>query len=380
MSRRQRRHSDEFKREALRMVEAGQSQAEVARNLGIHVSLLGKWKAKYSAEEAVSELTEDERLELARLRAENKRLKMERDILKKATAFLRERESLRFEFIEQHHEVWPVTIQCEVLQVSRSGFYAWRSRPESQRSKRQAALASEIASIHSDPDMKSYGSPRVHQELLARGFAVSENTVARLMRACGFRASSSRKFRVTTDSRHSLPVAENVLNRHFQQDQPDRVWLADITSIWTREGWLYLACVLDACSRKVVGWSMSDRMKEDLVLDALRDALGRRRPAPDGGLLHHSDRGSQYAGRSYQELLREANISCSMSRRGNCWDNAMMESFFATLKKERVHQEEYATRSAARASVFDYIERFYNRIRLHSALDYMSPDQFEQNL
>ncbi|MEW4531539.1 IS3 family transposase, partial [Maioricimonas sp. JC845] len=177
-----------------------------------------------------------------------------------------------------------------------------------------------------------------------------------------------------------LPVAENVLNRHFQQDQPDRVWLADITSIWTREGWLYLACVLDACSRKVVGWSMSDRMKEDLVLDALRDALGRRRPAPDGGLLHHSDRGSQYAGRSYQELLREANISCSMSRRGNCWDNAMMESFFATLKKERVHQEEYATRSAARASVFDYIERFYNRIRLHSALDYMSPDQFEQNL
>lgn len=264
--------------------------------------------------------------------------------------------------------------------MSRSGFYAWRSRPESQRSKRQAALASEIASIHSDPDMKSYGSPRVHQELLARGFAVSENTVARLMRACGFRASSSRKFRVTTDSRHSLPVAENVLNRHFQQDQPDRVWLADITSIWTREGWLYLACVLDACSRKVVGWSMSDRMKEDLVLDALRDALGRRRPAPDGGLLHHSDRGSQYAGRSYQELLREANISCSMSRRGNCWDNAMMESFFATLKKERVHQEEYATRSAARASVFDYIERFYNRIRLHSALDYMSPDQFEQNL
>ena len=266
---------------------------------------------------------------------------------------------------------------CEVLELSRSGFYAWRNRPESERSKRQSTLTAEIELIYSDRDMKSYGSPRVHKELVGRGHTVSENTVAKLMRANGIRAASSRKFRVTTDSRHSLPVAENVLNREFQQDHPDRVWLADITYVWTREGWLYLACVLDACSRKIVGWSMSDRMKQDLVLDALRDALGRRRPDRDAGLLHHSDRGSQYASGAYQELLRNENISCSMSRQGDCWDNAMMESFFATLKKERIHQEDYATRSEAWASVFDYIERFYNRIRRHSALGYVSPEQFE---
>jgi putative transposase len=267
---------------------------------------------------------------------------------------------------------------CQVLEVSRSGFYAWRKRPESVRSQRQQALVEEINTIHSDRDMKSYGSPRMQRELAARGHEVSENTVAKLMREHGLRAASSRKFRVTTDSHHSLPVAENVLNREFQQESPDRVWLADITYVWTREGWLYLACVLDACSRKIVGWSMSERITKDLVLEALRMGLGRRRPDCAAGLLHHSDRGSQYASGAFQELLRDEHITCSMSRKGNCWDNAMMESFFATLKKERIHQEEYATREEARTSVFDYIERFYNRIRRHSALGYQSPEQFEQ--
>lgn len=267
---------------------------------------------------------------------------------------------------------------CEVLEVSRSGFYAWRRRRESQRSKRQRELVAEMKTIHQDRDMKNYGSPRMHQELVSRGYRISENTVARLMRVHGLRAVSSRKFRVTTDSRHSLPVAENVLNREFSQEAPDRVWLADITYVWTQEGWLYLACVLDACSRKIVGWSMQERMTQDLVLDALRMALGRRRP--DGDLLHHSDRGSQYASAAFQTLLREENISCSMSRRGNCWDNAMMESFFATLKKERIHQERYATRGQARRSIFDYIERFYNRVRRHSALGHLSPEHFEQTL
>ena len=190
-------------------------------------------------------------------------------------------------------------------------------------------------------------------------------------------ARSSRKFRVRTDSNHSLPVSENVLNREFQQASPDRVWLADITYVWTREGWLYLSCVLDAYSRKIVGWSMRERITKDLVLEALRMALGRR-PGRERGLLHHSDRGSQYASAAFQELLRDENITCSMSRKGNCWDHAMMESFFATLKKERLHLEDYATRAEARASVFDYIERFYNRQRRHSALGYLSPEQFEQ--
>ena len=267
---------------------------------------------------------------------------------------------------------------CEVLEVSRSGFYAWRKRSESRRAQRQRDLLSEMKQIHSDQDMKSYGSPRMQQELAARGHAVSENTVAKLMRENGLRAAGARKFRVTTDSGHSLPVAENVLDRQFEQDSPDRVWLADITYVWTREGWLYLACVLDAYSRRIVGWSMSERITKGLVLDALKLALGRRRSDCAAGLLHHSDRGSQYASAAFQELLADENITCSMSRKGNCWDNAMMESFFATLKKERVHREDYATRAEARASVFDYIERFYNRIRRHSALGYQSPEQFEQ--
>lgn len=285
---------------------------------------------------------------------------------------------MRFEFIEQHREEWPITVMCRVLEVSRSGFYAWRVRPESARSQRHQELVAEMEEIHADRDLKNYGSPRMRDELVSRGHTVSENTVARLMRAHGLRAAVSRKFRVTTDSKHSLPVAENVLDREFAQESADRVWVSDITYIWTREGWLYLACVLDAYSRKIVGWSMQERMTKELVLDALRMALGRRRPDSAAELLHHSDRGSQYASAAYRELLREENITCSMSRKGNCWDNALMESFFATLKKERVYQEDYVTRSEARSSVFDYIERFYNRVRRHSALGNVSPEQYEQ--
>ncbi len=267
---------------------------------------------------------------------------------------------------------------CEVLEVSRSGFYAWRSRPESERSKRHRELIEEIRTIHADRDMKSYGSPRVHKELLARGKSCSENTVAELMRTDGLAARTRRKYKSTTDSAHSLRVAENVLDRDFEQDTPNRVWLADITFIWTLEGWLYLAAVLDTHSRKIVGWSMHHRMHAGLVMDALRMALGRRCPDQAARLLHHSDRGSQYASQAFQDLLREHNITCSMSRKGNCWDNAMMESFFATLKKERVHHESYATREAARQSVFEYIELFYNPRRRHSALGYLSPEQYEQ--
>lgn len=267
---------------------------------------------------------------------------------------------------------------CEVLEVSRSGFYAWRSRPDSKRSKHHRELVTEMRRIHSDRNMKSYGSPRVHQELVSRGKMCSKNTVAKLMRRHGLVAKTRRKYKATTDSAHSLPLAENLLNREFKQDAPDRVWLADITCIWTLQGWLYLAAVLDAHSRRIVGWSMSDRMPATLVMDALRMALGRRCPDRAGSLMHHSDRGSQYASRVFQELLRDCNITCSMSRRANCWDNAMMESFFATLKKERTYQESYETREAARQSVFEYIEFFYNTRRRHSALGYLSPEQYER--
>ena len=266
---------------------------------------------------------------------------------------------------------------CEVLEVSRSGFYAWRCRPESQRSRQHRKLITEIKKIHADRDMKSYGSPRIHRELLSRGIECCENTVAQLMHEHGLAARTRRKYKVTTDSAHSLSLAENVLNREFEQENPDRVWLADVTYIWTQEGWLYLAAVLDAYSRKVVGWSMSHRMPTSLVMDALRMALGRRRPQEDS-LIHHSDRGSQYASQVFQDLLREHNITCSMSRRANCWDNAMMESFFATLKKERIHHESYETRESARQSVFEYIELFYNTRRRHSALGYLSPEEYER--
>ena len=204
---------------------------------------------------------------------------------------LRERKELRFGFIEKHREEWPVTVMCEVLEVARNGFYAWRKRPASERSKRHRELLAEMKTIHADKDMKCYGSPRMQQELVARGQAVCENTVAKLMKDHGLRAASAPKFKATTDSNHSHPVAQNTLNREFEQESPDRVWLADITYIWTREGWLYLACVLDAYSRRIVGWSMGDRITQALVIDALRMALGRRRDR-DGELLHHSDRGS----------------------------------------------------------------------------------------
>jgi putative transposase len=205
---------------------------------------------------------------------------------------------------------------CDVLEVSRSGFYAWRSRPESERSKHHRELLEEIRKIHDDYNMKSYGSPRIYQELVARGMACSENTVAQLMRTHGMAARTRRKYKVTTDSAHSLPLAENVLNRDFEQESPDRVWLGDITYIWTREGWLYLAAVLDTHSRRIVGWSMSAHMRASLVMDALQMALGRRCPDQKASLMHHSDRGSQYASQAFQDLLREHNITCSMSRKG----------------------------------------------------------------
>ena len=226
-----------------------------------------------------------------------------------------------------------------------------------------------------------YGSPRMHRELLDRGYEVSENTVAKLMKESGIQAKTRKKFINTTDSNHSRPVAENHLDRQFDAvTKSNEVWLSDITYIWTEEGWLYLAAVLDMYTRKVVGWSMAERMTTDLVVNALRMAVGQEAVsnADLKELTLHSDRGSQYASEAYQQMLTSMGITCSMSRKGNCWDNAPMESFFATLKKELVHHERYKKRSEARSSLFEYIEVFYNRIRKHSALGYLSPAQFVQ--
>lgn len=283
---------------------------------------------------------------------------------------------MRFAWIKAHQDQWPIEVLCAVLEVSRSGYYAFQKRPVSVRKERQEELVEEMKQVHQERHKDCYGSPRMHKELLAKGYEVCENTVAQLMKDHDLRATTKRKFRHTTDSNHPYPVAENLLNQEFEQHKPDQVWVSDITYIPTREGWLYLVCVLDLYSRRVVGWSMSERMTKDLVLSALEMALLRRRP--EANLMHHSDRGSQYASAAFQQLLRDENITCSMSRKGNCYDNAVMESFFASLKKELVHQEDYQTRAEARHSLFEYIEVFYNQQRLHSALGYMSPAEYER--
>ena len=282
---------------------------------------------------------------------------------------------MRFAFVQEHRKQWPVATMCRVLKVSRSGFFAWRKRPPSRRQRRQEELLQKIKAAHQE-NRELYGSPRVHRALLIDGQSVSRNTVAKLMRQAKIRAKTRRRFVPrTTDSTHQQPVAGNLLDRRFTADQPNRKWVADITYVPTQQGWLYVAAVLDLFSRRIVGWSMADHLQTDLVSDALHMALQRRRPA--AGLLHHSDRGVQYASDAYQHLLADNGIEVSMSGKGDCWDNAVMESFWATLKTELIHQKEYATRPEAKLSIFEYIEAFYNRKRLHSSLDYVSPEAFE---
>ena len=283
---------------------------------------------------------------------------------------------MRFAFIEVEKAWFPVTMMCRVLEVSRAGFYAWRRRPEAVRVVEDRRLAVEVASIHAESRQR-YGSPRVHAELRERGKKTSRKRVARLMRQQGLRARHKRRFRTTTDSAHEFPVAPNRLKRKFEVDAPNTAWVTDITYIWTREGWLYLAVILDLFSRRVVGWAMSEKITRQLALAALTMALSRRQPPR--GLIHHSDRGSQYASSEYRRLLAANNIVCSMSRRGDCWDNAVAESFFSTLKLELVYESDWAIRAEARPAIFEYLEAFYNRERRHSSLGYLSPVAFERH-
>lgn len=283
---------------------------------------------------------------------------------------------MTFAWVEERKGEWPVTLLCRVLEVSRSGFHAWRSREPSAAEVRRQELAEPIATIHAEVKGR-YGSPRVHAELVGRGHACCVNFVAGVMREAGTAAKTARRFRQTTDSSHPHPVAENVLDRAFDPAEPNTSWVADVTYIPTGEGWLYLAVVEDLFSRAVVGWSMDATVTGRLVVDALGMALAGR-PRGSSDLVAHSDRGSQYAREHYRRRLSEEGITCSMSRRGNGWDNAPMESFFASLKKELVHQEDYANREQARASIFEDIEAFYNRVRRHSSLGYVAPAEFER--
>jgi putative transposase len=259
--------------------------------------------------------------------------------------------------------------------VSQSGYHAWAARPASPAELRRGELLAAIEQVHAEVKGR-YGSPRMAAELNARGHDCAENTVAKLMRDNNIRAKAPRRFVRTTDSRHGLPVADNLLGRQFDPEGPNEVWSADITYIPTADGWLYLAVVEDLFSRMIVGWSMDATMTSRLVVDALEMAVRRRLPGE--GLLAHSDRGSQYASAHYQALLGKHGIACSMSGVGQCWDNAPVESFFASLKRELVHDESYATREQAKASIFEYVA-FYNRVRLHSSLGFLAPEEFERS-
>jgi putative transposase len=283
---------------------------------------------------------------------------------------------MRFNFVQQHRGTWPIRTMCRVLGISSSGYYAWASRTESKRTVANRQLLDDIRRIHIASN-RTYGSPRVHAVLRRNGQPVGRSRIETLMRRAGIVGLTALPRRTrTTDSRHSYPIAPNLLARNFTAQVPNQVWLADLTYIRTEEGWLYLAAILDAYTRKIVGWSMRDTLHTEIALDALTMALERQRPAV--GLVHHSDRGIQYAAEAYRQILATANITPSMSRKGNCWDNAPMESFFHTLKTERVHHCVYATRDQARRDLFAYIEGFYNSHRLHSALGYISPADMER--
>jgi putative transposase len=287
---------------------------------------------------------------------------------------------VKYAFIERHRGVWPITVQCRVLGVSVSGYHGHRVRqatPAPRRHLSDAALLVHIKAVHSQT-RGGYGRPRIWRELRNQGLRVGKQRVQTLMHTHGIRAKGKRRFKVTTDSHHDLPIAANLLNRQFAVDVPDRVWVGDITYIATDEGWLFLAVVIDLFSRQVVGWSMREHMTRDIVIDALRMAWFKRHPSKQAGLIFHSDRGSQYASEEFREVLQEYGITASMSRRGNCWDNACSETLFGSLKVERLHGQRFATRRHAKDETLAWL-LWYNQSRLHSTLNYVSPMQFEKH-
>jgi putative transposase len=283
---------------------------------------------------------------------------------------------VRYRFIDAEKACFPVRLLCRTLNVTRSGFYAWRGRGPSPRALASERLRMRIREIH-QRSRRTYGSPRIHAELQAEGFTAGRNQVAREMQRLGLFGRRPKRFRKTTDSNHTKPVAENLLARNFRVDKPNQAWVTDITYIWTLEGWLFLAIVIDLYARRVVGWAMESHMRTQLVLEALEMALGRR--VPSSGLMHHSDRGSQYASADYRALLDREGIVCSMSGRGACWDNAVAESFFGTLKEELVYRRNtWADRRTARNEIAEFIKCFYNSQRRHSSLGYRTPAEHER--
>lgn len=269
---------------------------------------------------------------------------------------------------------YPVEFMCEILEVSNSGYYAWLKRDNSEKEAGELALLLAIESVHQS-SRQNYGSPRIFHQLKGMGHSVGKTKVERIMKKHGIRAKTKRKFRLTTDSKHKLAIAPNLLDRNFSPEKPNQTWASDITYVWTREGWLFLAVIVDLFSRQVVGWSLDKTMTKELVCSALRQAYLRRQPGL--GLVFHSDRGSQYCSKEFRNQLTQYQMLQSQSRRANCWDNACVESFFHTLKTEMIYHEDFVTREQARRAIFEWVEAFYNRQRIHSTLGYMTPVAFE---
>jgi putative transposase len=282
---------------------------------------------------------------------------------------------MRFRLVDQAKKEFPVHRLCKVLGVSQSGYFAWKDRPASWRQRQDVILLAHVRSAFSLSN-ETYGSPRMTRELQDAGFAIGRRRTARLMRENGLQAREKRRFKRTTDSHHAWPVALNIINQDFTASKPDEKWGADISYVWTRQGWLYLAVVIDLFARRVVGWAIGDRLHRELALAALRKAVAMRRPSK--GLIHHSDRGSQYCSIDYQAELRRHDVCISISGKGNCYDNAMVETFFKTLKSELVWRTVFHTRAQAKTAIARYIDGFYNPTRRHSALNFLSPAQFEK--
>ncbi|MFL5159816.1 MAG: IS3 family transposase [Microvirga sp.] len=373
------RFTREFQDEAVRLVlTSGRSQRAIADDLGVNRSTLARWMAEHQDTRPASAAppNEDVMAELKRLRRENEVLRQERDILKKATGFFRQGgKSMRFMFIDAAKAEFPIQRLCQVLEVSQSGYFAWRSRPACQRQREDLVLLAHVRSAFRESN-GTYGSPRMTRELQDQGLPIGRRRTARLMRENGLKARQKRRFKRTTDSHHAFPIAPNLIDQDFSADRPNQKWNADISYVWTGEGWLYLAVILDLFARRVVGWAVSDRLHKELALKALRKALAIRRPGE--GLTHHADRGSQYCSIEYQAELRKHGIQISMSGKGNCYDNAVVETFFKTLKSELVWRTVFDTRAEAKAAIGRYIDGFYNPVRRHSTLDYVSPVQFER--
>jgi putative transposase len=367
------RYTSEFKQQSLARA-ASEGIAVTARDLGLAESQLYAWRKQATDAASVSE---DERLhhaEFAKLKRDKARLEEEVAFLKKSGSVLCAVAKVKYAMIRSLLDKFSLVFMCRMLHVSSSGYYQWRRQKPSARAQSNTLLDVKIRDAYVK-EKGRIGSPRVAHRLCQTGFHVSRTRVSNRMQSMGLRAKAARKFKATTNSSHSLPVAPNLLQQNFDANAPNQKWVSDITYIWTDEGWLYLAVVMDLYARVIVGWSMNERMTTTLVADALTMALYNRKFPKD--VIVHSDRGSQYCSREYQALLSANDLVCSMSKRGDCYDNAAMESWNHSFKVEAVHGERFLTRDAARAATFEYINVYYNRVRLHSPLGYVSPDAFE---